>query len=100
MESGAWKLGAGLALTDSRGRAVSLPYRKVAELLSLLAANAGSGADREELAKRLWPDSLRADRLTNLRQCLARLRSILPDSAIESDRLKCRLSPSFKIELE
>lgn len=61
------------------GRAVSLPTRKAAGLLAILASRIGTVFSRERLADMLWGRSAEAQARASLRQALAQLRKSLDD---------------------
>ena len=96
-----WRLdlSSGSELVGPGGELIALPYRKVGELLALLAANSGTMLDRRNLARGLWPDSSQPERQANLRQGLAKLRSLLGADAIHADRSWCGLDALVRIEL-
>lgn len=79
-------------LVDPDGVRLELPYRKVADLLALLALPPNQKWDRENLARSLWPESPRIERMTSLRQALSRLRSLVGSETLFADRNFCQLN--------
>lgn len=69
------------------GRPVTLPTRKAAALLAVLATRPGAVHPRERLAALLWPQRGEAQARGSLRQALAQVRKALADAGAPGDLL-------------
>ncbi len=74
-------------------------YRKVGELLVVLAESGRKGASRQQLVERLWPSAGYAARATNLRQALHHLRRIVGGDLVASSTV-CRLGSDAEVFIE
>src|ERR1700675_5193639 len=72
---------------------VELPSKKLAGLLAYLACTAPRPQSREKLSALLWGSHFDAQAKQNLRQALSRLRKVLGEDALESDREVVSLNP-------
>ena len=72
---------AGFHLTDNKGQSIDPGPRKSKALLAWLAVNPDVEHPRERLAALLWPDSEEGQARHSLRQALASLRKVMPDTA-------------------
>jgi len=86
-------------LRNPEGQTVELPYKKVEELLIALARSATLQPSRDHLAQELWPKAASEARLASLRQALRHLRRGIGDANVVSDRIRCGLSPDFRLSL-
>ena len=71
---------------------IPLRYHKVAELIWRLSLAPNHQLDREDLAKELWPNFARIERMTSLRQSLKQGRDAMGKDAILGDRKVCLLA--------
>lgn len=78
------------------GALVSLPRRKTMALLAYLAVT-GKTHTREALATLFWPEHGQSSALANLRRELSRLRSVLGEQALFSERLHISLAQPGQI---
>lgn len=91
----------GLTVADREGAALSLPTRKTAMVLAVLALLGERGASREALAEWIWPERGESQAKSSLRQALTALRKALPaiadDLTLDSDKQTLRLvgAPDF-----
>ncbi len=69
----------GISIAAADGRAVTLPTRKTAQVLAVLAVLGDRGAAREALAEWIWPDRSDGQAKSSLRQALTAIRKALPD---------------------
>jgi len=69
----------GISIATADGRAVTLPTRKTAQVLAVLAVLGDRGAAREALAEWIWPDRSDGQAKSSLRQALTAIRKALPD---------------------
>lgn len=82
----------GIRVTRPSGEDVTLPTRKVAGVLAVLAVANGQAISRSMLQEILWPDTPSAQQTQNLRSALAALRRVLgEDLPVEITRTNCRL---------
>jgi DNA-binding SARP family transcriptional activator/pimeloyl-ACP methyl ester carboxylesterase len=71
---------------EQNGKAVPIQRRKTTALLAYLAAT-GKLHTREALATLFWPEHDQAGALANLRRDLSRLKSILGEGVLQTERL-------------
>lgn len=86
-------------LTNDVGEVRVLAYRKVGELLIALVDRHGQLIDRQEISTKLWPMSSPSVRLSNLRQALSKLRTVVGGENILSNRACCGLSLGFQVSV-
>jgi len=97
-----WKLiqEDGFVLVSPDGSIVKLPYKKLHELLLLLAGNGESYATREEIACTLWPEASARKQELNVRQAIFQLKSALGPEAVQVGAAGIKLASSFRIQSE
>ncbi len=89
----------GLRIDGPAGVEIRFPYKKVDELLLVLAL-AGDCLERDGVAEKLWPNRSVAERRTNLRQALSQLRKTIGEENLVADRFLCGLRPGFPIRVD
>lgn len=90
-------LRSGFELSDPAGKPVTLPYRKVQDLLKMLVES-DSPLPKDEITAILWPEASLDTRQVNLRQAIYRLRSAIGADNLVTDTVTCSLSPSFELK--
>src|SRR3546814_8386466 len=68
----------GLTIATPAGAAVTLPTRKTALVLAVLALAGDKGATRDAIVEWVWPDRSEGQGKSSLRQALSALRKALP----------------------
>jgi TolB-like protein/DNA-binding SARP family transcriptional activator len=85
----------GLAVEAHDDAVVTLPTRKTAQVLAVLALLGEKGTTREALAEWVWPDRSEGQAKSSLRQALTAIRKILPrildGYVLEADQSNVRL---------
>jgi TolB-like protein/DNA-binding SARP family transcriptional activator len=86
----------GLSIETHDGKAESLPTRKTAQVLAVLALLGEKGATREALAEWIWPDRSEGQAKSSLRQALTAIRKALPailnTYALDADQASVKLA--------
>ncbi|WP_193367081.1 BTAD domain-containing putative transcriptional regulator [Pelagibius marinus] len=86
----------GITVTAPSGDAVTLPTRKTALVLAVLALLGDKGATRDALAEWIWPERAEGQGKSSLRQALTAIRKALPavldGAAVETEQDTVKLS--------
>ena len=94
----------GIAINAPDGETVTLPTRKTAQVLAMLALLGEKGMTRETLAEWIWPDRSDGQAKSSLRQALTAIRKVLPqildNYALEADQISIKLiGPSALVDV-